>query len=59
MANETSKEIAAAGTCATIGAGMAVGIAMTVGAPVTLTLALIGGAIGCVGGAILSAKSGN
>ena len=57
MNKENTKEIAAAGTCATIGAGAAIGVAAIVGAPVTITLALIGGAIGCIGGAIVSSKS--
>lgn len=54
MNKENTKEVAAAGTCATIGAGAVVGVAAVIGAPVTITLALIGGAIGCIAGAILA-----
>ena len=54
MNKENTKEVAAAGTCATIGAGAVVGVAAVAGAPVTITLALIGGAIGCIAGAIIS-----
>jgi phosphate/sulfate permease len=56
MNKENTKEVAAAGTCATIGAGAAVGVAAVIGAPVTVTLALVGGAIGCIAGAIFSAS---
>ncbi len=56
MNNENSKIVAVAGTCATIGGGAAVGIAAAVSAPVTIPVVLIGGAIGCICGAVLSSK---
>ena len=56
--NNAKEEIAIAGTCATVGAGAVAAIAAAVSAPITLPAVLIGAAVGCVGGAILSSKSG-
>lgn len=54
MKNEESKIVSVVGTCATIGATTVAGIATVVGAPVTITMALVGGAIGCLGGAVFT-----
>ena len=54
--SETKKIIAAAGSCATIGATAVAGIAAVVSAPITLPAVLVGGAVGCIGGALLSAR---
>lgn len=54
MNKEESKIVSVVGTCATIGATTVAGIATVVGAPVTITMALVGGAIGCLGGAIFT-----
>ena len=51
---ETKKMVATAGTCAVVGGGAAVAVAAAVSAPITLPIVLIGGAIGCIGGALIS-----
>ena len=57
MKQDNSKIVEVAGTCATIGATAAASIAAAVSAPVTAPIVLIGGVIGCLGGAILSSKN--
>lgn len=53
--SETKKMVATAGTCAVVGGGAAAAVAAAVSAPVTLPIVLIGGAVGCIGGALISA----
>ncbi len=55
--NNSNKEVVVATSCAGIGAGAAIGIAAAVSAPVSLPIVLIGGALGCIGGAIISFTS--
>ena len=57
MEKENQKMVTVVGTCATIGASAVAGIAAAVSAPITLPMVLIGGAIGCLGGAIISSKN--
>lgn len=56
MNKEETKIVSVVGTCATIGATTVAGIATVVGAPITITItmALVGGAIGCLGGAVFT-----
>lgn len=56
MNKENSKMVTVVGTCATIGAGAVASIAAAVSAPVTLPMVLIGGAVGCLSGALISSK---